>query len=72
MSIGEPETLVNLILVLKMGKDWNQQNLRPLLILFDPFDCVLLLLTVSMPVVSKRPSLISRKNATNRGSGSKT
>lgn len=71
-STGEPGTLVNLILVLKMGKAWSQQNLRPLLILPDPFNYMFLLPTVSVPVASKRRSIVSRKNPDNRGSRSKT
>lgn len=54
-----------------MAKDCSQQNLRPLLILSDPFGYMLLHLTVSVPMVSKRPSAVSRKNAKNRGSRSK-
>lgn len=46
-----------------MGKDSSQQNLRPLLILSDPFGYTLLLVTISVPMVLQRTSKVYGKNA---------
>lgn len=45
-----------------MGKDLSQQNLRPLLILSDPFGYMLLLVTISVPVVSQRTKMVFGRN----------